>query len=90
MTMTAEVTAHDEGAGAQMTITATRQVRIGADELTEEAPDRFLITAGRGYGSVGEPVTFADADDGATEVRYAGITMRPLPDLEEPVDHRLG
>ena len=62
----------------------------GADELTEEAPDRFRITAGRGYGSVGEPVTFTESDDGPTVLRYAGLTMRPLPDLEEPEDHRLG
>lgn len=61
----------------------------GADELTEEGPDRFRITAGRGYGSVGEPVTVVDGDEGPA-LRYAGFTMRALPDLEEPDDHRYG
>lgn len=66
----------------------------GSDELTEEGPDRFRITTGHGYGSVGEAVTFSD--DGATGegpadtvLHYAGITMAPLPVLDEPDDHRL-
>ena len=60
----------------------------GADELEEDGRDRFLITAGPGYGSIREPVTFTSQDQAAgapvTEMRYGGMSMRPLPVLDEP------
>ena len=62
----------------------------GADELVEDGPDRLLISAGPGYGSVAEPVTFSDADPTGPEMRYGGMSMRPAPELEEPADYRLG
>ena len=63
----------------------------GADELTEDGPDRLLIASGHGYGSVGEPVTFTTGDGGAVvEMRYAGMALRPRPELAEPEDYRAG
>jgi D-alanyl-D-alanine carboxypeptidase len=62
----------------------------GADVLTEDGPDRLRIATGPGYGSVDEPVTFTTHDDGVTEMRYGGMSMRPAPLLEEPEGYRLG
>jgi hypothetical protein len=62
----------------------------GADELAEDGPDRLRITAGPGYGSVAEPVTFSAPGATAPEMRYGGMSMRPAPALEEPEGYRLG
>ena len=62
----------------------------GADELVEDGPDRLRISAGPGYGSVAEPVTFTDPGATVTEMRYGGMSMRPAPELEEPDGYRLG
>ena len=58
----------------------------GGNELTEDGEDRFLIAAGPGYGSVGEPVTFGRPDGS----RFGGMSLVPLPDLDEPPGYRLG
>ncbi len=59
-----------------------------ADELAEDGPDRLLIAAGSGFGSVGEPVTrLADGDPG---VRYGGMSLRPFPYLPGGPGHRRG
>jgi hypothetical protein len=62
----------------------------GADELTEDGPDRLLISAGPGFGSVAEPVTFSEPGAAVPEMRYGGMSMRPAPQLEEPEGYRLG
>jgi CubicO group peptidase (beta-lactamase class C family) len=62
----------------------------GADELVEDGPDRLRISAGPGYGSVGEPVTFPEAGATARQMRYGGMSMRPAPVLDEPDGYRLG
>lgn len=65
-----------------------------ADEVVEHEPDQFRIAAGNGYGSVREPVTFTtetDQPDGpVTEMRYGGMSMHPLVELEEPEGYRSG
>lgn len=52
------------------------------DELEVVEPDRFRIAAGGGYGSVGEPVTFA-AD---RTLRYGAMSFEPLDELPERAD----
>lgn len=53
----------------------------GPDELVEDGPDRFRISAGSGFGSVGEPVDFAGPGVPEGGLRYASLPMVPLPDL---------
>lgn len=66
----------------------------GTVEVIEDGPDRFLIVAGNGYGSVREPITFSpetsESDAAVTVMRYGGMSMSSFPDLDEPDDHRLG
>jgi D-alanyl-D-alanine carboxypeptidase len=50
------------------------------DELAEEG-DGFRIATGSGFGSVGEPVTFAGGDGEPLVMDYAGMSMTAFPDL---------
>jgi len=62
----------------------------GADELEEDGA-AWRIAAGSGFGSVGEPVTFADGPAGApATVRYGGMELQSWPELDDSAEHRLG
>jgi CubicO group peptidase (beta-lactamase class C family) len=54
-----------------------------ADELEDLGDGRFRISGGSGFGSVGELVTFEELNEAVTGLRYGGMSMRRLSDLED-------
>lgn len=54
----------------------------GSDDLTDVGDGRLLIAAGSGFGSVGEHIAFDLTDDTVRSMRYGGMSLYPLAELE--------